>query len=137
MLQRIVYEDAPPPSRTRPDCPPALDEIVLRALRRDRNERYASARDLQRDLEALARTERLAISPIEVAELMRRLLGEPELPRAPTPRPETADTVSCADHARRSCGGVNWASTPGLLPRASQRYQPCSGRYTALSPCRV
>ncbi len=125
MLQRIVYEDAPPPSRTRPDCPPALDEIVLRALRRDRNERYASARDLQRDLEALARTERLATSPIEIAELLRHLLGEPELPRAPTPRPETADTVSSVDH--------DWSSSAEVV----ESVDPAESRPVTASPDRT
>jgi serine/threonine protein kinase len=76
-LQRIVREDAPPVSRHRTAAPAALDEIVARALARDRSQRYQTARELGRDLEALARTERLATSPSEVAAFVSHMMGAP------------------------------------------------------------
>ena len=112
MLQRIVYEDAPPPSRYRADCPPALDEIVARALRRDRNERYQTARELQRDLEALARSERLATSSIELGELMSTLLGAPA-PVAP-PDADEGDVVTVHE----------WSSSGGGAGREVDRSPP-------------
>ncbi|MBZ0235902.1 MAG: serine/threonine protein kinase, partial [Deltaproteobacteria bacterium] len=78
-LQRIVREDAPPASRHRAGCPAALDEILARALARDRNQRYASARELGRDLEALARTERLATSPSEISTFVTQMIGLPSV----------------------------------------------------------
>jgi serine/threonine protein kinase len=44
----------PPPSRFRPDVPPALEAIVMRALRKRPGERYQSAEEMLRDLQALA-----------------------------------------------------------------------------------
>ncbi|HUQ02707.1 MAG TPA: serine/threonine-protein kinase [Kofleriaceae bacterium] len=76
-LQRIVRDDAPPPSRHRPTCPLALDEIVARALARDRSQRYQTAREMGRDLEALARTERLATSSSEIAAYVAHTMGVP------------------------------------------------------------
>jgi hypothetical protein len=76
-LQRIVREDAPSASHYRPTCPPALDEIIARALARDREKRYASAREMGRDLEALVRTERLATSSSEIAAFVVQMIGGP------------------------------------------------------------
>ena len=87
VLQKIVGEDAEPPSRLRPDYPPALEEIVLRALQRDRRLRYQSAREMQRDLEALVRAERLPVSPIELGEYVTGLLKPAVEPRAATTLP--------------------------------------------------
>ncbi|MCL4228812.1 MAG: serine/threonine protein kinase, partial [Myxococcales bacterium] len=81
-LQRIVTDDAPPVSRVRPGCPPALDEIVARALCRDRERRYQTARELQRDLEALVRSERLAVGASELAGYVGRMLGGPAVAAA-------------------------------------------------------
>ena len=39
-------------------------------------------------------------------------------------------------NASRSTGGVNCASIPGRLPRASTRYQPTPGNSIALNPCK-
>jgi eukaryotic-like serine/threonine-protein kinase len=73
VLQRIVHGIVPPPSTIRADLPPALEAIVMRALARDRAERYQTAREMQRDLESFARERRLAISDIELGEYMTNL----------------------------------------------------------------
>jgi hypothetical protein len=48
----------PPPSSVRPEIPPALDRIVLRALERTRERRYQSADELARDCDAVLRDDR-------------------------------------------------------------------------------
>ena len=48
-----VREAAPRPSQFASDVPPELDQIVLRALAKDRNERYSSAQEFLSDLRAL------------------------------------------------------------------------------------
>jgi serine/threonine protein kinase len=78
VLQRIVEGVVPPLSTVRADVPPALEAAVMRALASDRDLRYPSARDLQRDLEAFARDHRVASSDLEVAEYMGALFP-PEL----------------------------------------------------------
>ncbi len=84
VLQKIVGEDAAPPSKLRPGYSPALEAIVMRALQRDRRLRYQTARDMQRDLEALARSEQLSTSPIEVGEYVAALLKPADGRTAPT-----------------------------------------------------
>jgi serine/threonine protein kinase len=78
VLQRIVEGVVPPLSSVRPDVPPALEAAVMRALQCDRDQRYPTARDLQRDLESFAREHRIAGSDLEVAEYMG-FLFPPEL----------------------------------------------------------
>ncbi len=50
IVRRITAEALPPPSSVRP-CPKALDAIVLRALERDPDMRFASAREMALALE--------------------------------------------------------------------------------------
>ncbi len=73
VLQRIVDAEVPAPSSIRADVPRLLEAIILRALRKDRPDRYQTARDLQRDLETFARNERLAVLDIELGEYMSEL----------------------------------------------------------------
>jgi eukaryotic-like serine/threonine-protein kinase len=51
LVQRVLDEPIKPPSVHRPDLPPALDAVVMRGLERDRDQRYASAREMALELE--------------------------------------------------------------------------------------
>jgi hypothetical protein len=73
VLTQIVNEDAEPPTRRIPAYPPGLEAIVLRAMARDPARRYATALELQRDLEDFAHDHRLRISPLTLAGVMERL----------------------------------------------------------------
>ncbi len=73
ILNQIVSGKIVPPSERRPGYPPALERIVLRALERDPGRRFATARDLQLALEAMAHEERYTILPVARAHLMQRL----------------------------------------------------------------
>src|SRR5436305_4184145 len=44
-----------PPSQLRPDVPPELDKVVLRALAKDPDDRYQSADEMEADLERVGR----------------------------------------------------------------------------------
>jgi serine/threonine-protein kinase len=50
---RILRMPVPFPSRTRPDVPPALDAIVMKALERDPASRYQTAHAMAVDLDAM------------------------------------------------------------------------------------
>ncbi|MCC6994165.1 MAG: serine/threonine protein kinase [Deltaproteobacteria bacterium] len=76
ILKQIVEGEVTPPSALHPDYPPELERIVLKALTKDRKQRYQSAEELQDDLETFARDRRLAISPIALARFMERVFGK-------------------------------------------------------------
>lgn len=53
LMYQIVTMEPLAPTQHRPDLPPGLDRIVLRALAKSREERYADWRDFAADLEGL------------------------------------------------------------------------------------
>jgi eukaryotic-like serine/threonine-protein kinase len=76
-FKAICEERIVPPSEIVPDHPPELEAIMMRALARRRDDRYASALELRRDLLAWARKSGLSEVPEEgLAELMRHLFAE-------------------------------------------------------------
>ncbi|AUX37877.1 MULTISPECIES: protein kinase domain-containing protein [Sorangium] len=76
LMRAIVEDPVMPPSQVCDDYPPELERIVLKCLERDREKRYATARDLQIDLEAFARQERLATSSLALSSFMAELFGQ-------------------------------------------------------------
>jgi serine/threonine-protein kinase len=52
VLSRVLESEPPPPSTIAPHVPGALDRVVLRGLRRDPGERYATAREMAQALDA-------------------------------------------------------------------------------------
>jgi eukaryotic-like serine/threonine-protein kinase len=65
--RRRLWRDPVPPRRRNPDCPPWLQEVVLRCLEVDPSARYATAADVRR---ALADPERVPLT--ERAHRLRR-----------------------------------------------------------------
>ncbi len=64
------------PSRLRDDYPPALEAIVMRALERDKDRRYASALELTRALEAWLNAAERHAGVSEVGEFMQALFSD-------------------------------------------------------------
>ncbi|MBK8266380.1 MAG: serine/threonine protein kinase [Nannocystis sp.] len=77
LAQRIASEDAPPPSSILPNFSPALEAIIMRALARDREQRYATAQELREELEEFARERRLGLSSVSLGRVMSELFAEP------------------------------------------------------------
>lgn len=73
VFDRIVNHDAPAPSTVDPQYPPALEAIVMRALRRNPAERFQTALELREALEDFAFAEGLHASAPRLAQLMRKL----------------------------------------------------------------
>jgi serine/threonine protein kinase len=77
-LQLIIHQPPRPPSQVRPECPPELERIVLRALAQDPAARYPTAEQLMVELDELAREHKLKQSPSALAATLGQLFG-PEL----------------------------------------------------------
>jgi eukaryotic-like serine/threonine-protein kinase len=73
MMRATTEGEVPRPSELDPAYPLALERIVLRALARERGQRYATARDLQLDLEAFATEAGLDLSPASLGRLLEEL----------------------------------------------------------------
>jgi serine/threonine-protein kinase len=56
-MRRVLEGVPPPPSKLRPEVPPALDQIVLRALHKDRRHRYQTAEEMSGALETFLTTQ--------------------------------------------------------------------------------
>ncbi|HEX3482669.1 MAG TPA: protein kinase [Kofleriaceae bacterium] len=93
-LQLIIHQPPRPPSQVRPECPPELERIVLRALAQDPDARYPAAEQLVLELDELAREHKLKQSPNALAATLGQLFG-PELAAW---REAQAAGVSLADH---------------------------------------
>jgi eukaryotic-like serine/threonine-protein kinase len=55
IFNAILERAATPPTRLNPDLPPKLEDIISRALEKDRDLRYQSARDMRAELQRLKR----------------------------------------------------------------------------------
>jgi serine/threonine-protein kinase len=74
-LNLTLTEEVAVPSMRRPDLPPELDAILMRALKRDPKERYATAAQMRDDLETWLSNRELMPSA-SVSQLMQRLFGK-------------------------------------------------------------
>ncbi len=74
-LKLICDHDYPLPRDIRPDYPASLERIVMRALAKDRAQRYATARELGQDLDAFSRTHNL-VSNTTLREFMQHLFAD-------------------------------------------------------------
>jgi serine/threonine-protein kinase len=75
-MRLIVDGTYPKPRSYNPSLPVSLERIIERAIAKDRSVRYQSAVELQADLEAFVRTERLVVSPISVGTWMQKLFAD-------------------------------------------------------------
>jgi eukaryotic-like serine/threonine-protein kinase len=75
-LKLICEKAYPKPSQIRPNYPPELERIVVKALERDREDRYQSARDMQADLETFIRDRKIAASTVDLGRWMTFLFEE-------------------------------------------------------------
>lgn len=63
----------PKPTDVCPTCPPALDDVVMRALRREPDARYETAREMGKAFQGYLAENKLSIGLAEVAETMGEL----------------------------------------------------------------
>lgn len=75
-LKLICDRDYPLPSWVKPGYPAELERIVMKALGKDREDRFQSAREMQASLEEFVRHERIRVSTIALQHFMQELFTE-------------------------------------------------------------
>ena len=76
VLKQIVEGTVTAPHELDKDYPPELEKIVMRALEKEKDKRYQTARDIQADLESMVRADRLHVSPIAMTHFMEETFGQ-------------------------------------------------------------
>jgi serine/threonine-protein kinase len=108
-----------PPSARNPAISPVLDAIVLKALARDRNDRYSTAYELLRDLTAYLSKEAPGYSREDLAALVRAAVPDTAAPEPTHPPlllasapPRTIEPIPRSEVAkpRRKPGPLVWAA---------------------------
>ncbi len=79
MLYAMMEADAPPPSSRHPDFPRDLEDVIMKALSRDRDQRYASALDMATELRRVARDHDWDIEAQALAELVTETIPADEV----------------------------------------------------------
>ena len=64
------------PSYFKPDIPPEVEAVVMRALEKDRDKRYPSAWEMQRDLENLLAESEFRPSSMHLANFLKQLFSD-------------------------------------------------------------
>lgn len=85
-IERVRRCEVPPPSLQNPMCPPELDAILLKALSRNREDRFADAAEMADALDDVVHAARF--QPTHLAQLLYELFPI-EGSAAPTARPTT------------------------------------------------
>lgn len=80
-MYQLLEEDVKKPSEFDPDYPPDLETIVLKALAKNREERFQSAEEMHKALERWLVDSKMLVSEDDIASLLRTLLGERILTR--------------------------------------------------------
>ncbi len=76
VLMKIMNEDALPPSSRRPNLPPGLDTICLKALARERDDRYSTLKEIIVDLDIFAKSSGIVTNSRTLSNLLSDVLPE-------------------------------------------------------------
>jgi eukaryotic-like serine/threonine-protein kinase len=117
-IELICDRDYPRPSDVHRDYPPELEAIVMRALAKDREERWQTAREMQSALEAFARRERLPVSTIALSQFMHSLFAD-KIAKAELAQGSTKADSLTAEHRSDAAALTGRASS--ISPTATAR----------------
>ncbi len=108
ILERVREGEVEPPSRRGVEVSKRVDQIVLKALAKNPQERYQNASEMEKDLHAVLYAFQPSPGPADVAIYVHRLLEAPE-------SSPTGDEIDAAFDAARDL--VPAPAAPPALPR--------------------
>jgi serine/threonine-protein kinase len=132
MMMKHVMDPVPEILRVRPDLPPACNEIINKAMAKERNERFSTATDLSTALTAATqpRLEPPAIAKLEeeLSEMQAELLEEKAAPVArSTAVPLDTPTATTMPNVPPPPPPVATGSGPVSFPRPTPQVQTSGG----------
>ncbi len=128
VLEKVRAAEVTPASTVNPEVPKSLDVVLLKALAREPDDRYANASDMLRDLEAVLYSYSPAPGSADLAIYLHRLQAEEsaaaesrarEASRSATPEPERKRKSKGAPVQRRTTGSIPVAGGGAASPSAS------------------
>ena len=121
-LKLICDREYPLPSRVRPGYPPALEAIVMRALAKDRDERWQSAREMQEAIEEYVREGRIGASRTGLSAFVSSLFEDKVMGHreALLQDKQLADSVAVESLEAAVGGGIESGRPWSLGPTASR-----------------
>jgi len=157
VVHKVCNEPLPRPSSLVAGYPAALEAIVLRALERDPDKRFATARELEQALAGFARDEKLSVSAVTLADTMRAVFGADVIDRdlegrevssvRRAPVPDEVETVAGRPRARRrpwlpiaiasglvAAGGFAWFAGRESETASSHRADPSAAHPETAHP---
>ncbi|MEZ4296335.1 MAG: protein kinase [Polyangiaceae bacterium] len=75
-LEKVQACIVPPPSTIVPGYPPELEQVVLRALAKSKQNRFATAREFSRALQGFLMRQGAMVGPEEVSQYVRAVFGD-------------------------------------------------------------
>ncbi len=115
-LKLIRDHDVAPPSAVKPDVPEALDAVVMKALRRNRDERYASAQAMADDLREYLFPASNDAMRAELADFMEEVFSAEKTVERERLRAGSEKAVGLTEHAAWDWDG----QTTGTMSTTAQ-----------------
>ncbi|MFW6057641.1 MAG: serine/threonine protein kinase, partial [Persicimonas sp.] len=100
MMRAVAQEAAEPPSTYNPSVPAEIDAVVLKALTKNRDQRYASAEEMRKDLIEAARAAGLHFGEDRLSSFLLEIAGDELAERRATMR--DAMERSLTSHEKRN-----------------------------------
>ena len=99
VLESVREGEVAPPTSRGVEVPKRVDQIVLKALAKNPQERYQNASEFEKDLHAVLYTYQPSPGPADLAIYMHRLLEAPPAIPAPAPLPTPATRRAVGESA--------------------------------------
>jgi TonB family protein len=127
VLEKVRLAEVPPPSSANPEVPHNLDAVVLKALAKEPDDRYANASDLLRDLDSVLYSYTPAPGSADVAIYLHRLQAE-EGAVAEAKEREAAQAVEEAEPTarKRKSKGAPVSRKTSSTPKAAAVVPPAA-----------
>jgi serine/threonine protein kinase len=124
LAKAILFEPWVPAVKRRPDLPKALQQILERALAKDREKRYPDCRAFQTELEAFIRSRGKPMGSSHLAQFVTRMSAafQVEPRQVPPPLPKRANLVETH---------VSGERRPSIDTSASMRAPESTGEHSA------